>query len=226
MEEQKKGNLKELWKNDKSRSLMMLSFYFVFILILVVGIRTSPKTPKKEAPKKEDKEEVIKVIPFSEFNNYEYTLQIGEHLLEGKRFVEKELIQELDQIYFYEAGFFYQVEGNYKVEVDDHLYGIPLLSLRPESLSLYMTKENVFYEQSYEDGTKEVTYRIPNADFGLTEEGFVTIETKEKENVMESVMFSIKGEVIQITYHNQNGLKNLTLPNLEEKMDEEIQEEV
>lgn len=219
MKQEKKGTLKELWKNDKSRSLITLSFYLLFIFILIVGIRTSPKTPKKEEPV-EKKEEVIETIPYSELKNYEYVLKIGEHVLEGKRFYEKELLKEENQIYFYEDGLFYQVIDTYKEEMDDRLYNIPLSSLHPEILSSYMVKQNIFYEQSYEDGTKEVTYRIPNVDMGITEEGFVTIETKEKDQIMEFVILQIKGETIQITYRNQNHLKDLVLPELEEKIEE------
>ena len=215
MEEKKKGSLKDLWQNEKSHSIIMLSFYLIFIVFLIVSVRTSPSTPKKEEKKEEPKEEIV--VPYSELENYEYTLTTDDHILKGKRFHENELITEQEEIYFYEEDTFYHVVTVYKEEVADDFLGISLMDLRPDYLSIFFTKSNLMYEQVYENGKKESTYRVPNIEFDLVEEGFVTIQVVEENNMVQSVTLNIEDHTIQITHDSQNQLKELVLPNLEEK---------
>lgn len=218
MKEQSKSkfeNIKEAWGNKRYRAIIILGIYFFFFLILIVGIRN---TPKVETPTKEES------TSFETLTNYEYTYTFSseeEYIITGERYQDLELIHDKNTNlnYAWKENSFYEIKEGELVPTLDLLNQFHILLLQPSSLSKLISKSTFLYKKEYEENTIS-TYEISIKDFyswydGTYEDSLemIQISVEEKDYVDKIVIdfTKLNETILTITYSNQNKLTNLEI---------------
>lgn len=211
-ESEKYKKLKEMWKNPKTHSLIVLGFWLVFMLVVILVVRTTAGS--SPAPKQTTTDAVV--------NSYEFSYIKDDSIINGQAYNDSLNFYINNQHYYYNKNT-YLIEGVSKTKID---FDLNILKITPKLLknltsNITPTKTNDIsqylvpldrFVNLYEidtnlDLTKLMTYNI-----------IVNIHTKD--NLMDQVTLDLtnymkqKGidtnYIVAIYYYNINNVSDFT----------------
>lgn len=223
-------SLKEAWRDKRYRSVMLLSFWLVFLFVIVGGVRvTSTKRPVIKPTEVKVKNAVD---AYSKLTNYEFqtTLQMQEsngllqnRVLIGSRTDFKEKFSnETDKTnYYLDNGVLYKKgELRYDATNDEFIE----LTLKPDILGKLLKTGTLEATTNFKDGSMKKEYSVSmkefmsiyrNASFKGTET--ITITTLEMNQVIYEVECDLQNYMnqekeqyqvfkLKIEYSNMNAV--------------------
>lgn len=146
--------LKELWKNRKTRALIMLSGYCILFTIVILVAQS--QTPIETAPKNN----------YPKMNNYAYSVTVLKNkqpiiTKQGKKYNTKEQFTLNNQEFYIQDKMIYQIINNqmhvyrYQEEIEE------LLSfLEPNNIEKLIQKGTEIYTKNYHNGITEKNYTL------------------------------------------------------------------
>jgi len=206
---------KELWKNKRYRSLIILGFYFIFIMFIVMGLKSTPSIPKVEEPVK---------TSYESMNNYEYTYTITSNEvinIEGMRYQDKEIIlyKNDNKKYYYDEDGFYLVSDNQMNRTSYILYDYSMKDLRPNRINQLLLSSTLSHEMSYQNNEIKKEYKIAIKDYlrwlngtFSSDDSIITIEVIEKDSLVNKITLDLtnyNNTTLTINYFNHNKLTNI-----------------
>lgn len=197
-----KDTFMSLWRNPRTRAMMILTLYFFLFLFLITSIRHKPKeTVMKE------KEEIETKESFGTLDNYEYDMNIlyknttgtANYIISGMRYQESHMFHTNESLipYYVKEDGIYQKQGT-ELILSPLNYGINLYQLSPKLISSLVLKAELQSKVSYEDTGSKYLYQMPVIEFlALYDQnsplllqlpqGDILFYIYEKENMVEKV---------------------------------------
>ncbi|MEG2311304.1 MAG: hypothetical protein RSB72_01240 [Bacilli bacterium] len=167
MEEEKKTNLlaktKEIWKNKRYRSLIILAFYALFFVIVFVFLNINTnKAIKPPVPK-------TTIQNYAELSNYEFTLEVNiikdnkeiKNICQGKTNQKTTIINDR---YYLKDDKIYEIVNDKINLISNPFVDFDLFDLKPHNLATIIKKGVLNYETKYADGSIEKSYLVLLAD--------------------------------------------------------------
>lgn len=107
-ENPKYQKVKELWKDPRTHSMIVLGFWLIFILVVIVLVRLTTNTP---TPATQTVEPQVSASTFAEMNNYAFSYVASDLEINGQVFDEK-LEFNLNNHHYYYNGNTYMINGD------------------------------------------------------------------------------------------------------------------
>ena len=158
------NQLKEIWKNPRGRSIIMLVLYFFFFLFIIMGLRNGHKvdnTEKKDTTS--DLDYSIEKIKKSNYH-YKYLVDYNNNLVlyEGDKNNDKELFTKkfnnLEENYYnYQEKYYKNINGVWSKTDNPYLYSEYLDFTNLEKILNSATYDS---KTEYNNGSKLYTYDI------------------------------------------------------------------
>ncbi len=158
------NQLKEIWKNPRGRSIIMLVLYFFFFLFIIIGLRNGHKvdnTEKKDTTS--DLDYSIEKIKNSNYH-YKYLVDYNNNLVlyEGDKNNNKELFTKkfnnLEENYYnYQEKYYKNINGVWSKTDNPYLYSEYLDFTNLEKILTSATYDS---KTEYNNGSKLYTYDI------------------------------------------------------------------
>ena len=158
------NQLKEIWKNPRGRSIIMLVLYFFFFLFIIIGLRNGHKvdnTEKKDTTS--DLDYSIEKIKNSNYH-YKYLVDYNNNLVlyEGDKNNNKELFTKkfnnLEENYYnYQEKYYKNINSVWSKTDNPYLYSEYLDFTNLEKI---LTRATYDSKTEYNNGSKLYTYDI------------------------------------------------------------------
>lgn len=150
--------LKTMWRDEKGKALIKLSFYLIFIVIAVLYTRSLYSDKYYTEPSKKEDEVMSEYVSRKYFtesitvDGILYLLEYGDEVLLSKD-KDTYVIDILNNMI--------TLNGK-NVAID---FKIPFWNLKPELIKKLINNREEFYITNFSDSSKEKGYKIPLNDF-------------------------------------------------------------
>ena len=181
----------ELWNIPRYRSLIKLSIYFIFFLVVIASINTS-NTNHYVEPKVDVMEE------YKKLTSYHYTATIKNEIVEsyvGYTYNNKHLILFNEDNYYYEDDLYKEYEDGYQ-KLDNALFDFDIWKFTPSFISSLIQKGEFSSKTEYVDGSTSNTYLVSGSDF-------ISLYFNDVTNSSENISITI--------YKNEDKVKKVEL---------------
>ncbi len=194
-EEKNKFNLKEAWKNPRSKALIQLGLYGAFILIIIIYINITSFINKDYKYNNSINIAENNILNKLEDNNYAYEAaisinnnnEISNYYYNGKVLDTKEIIyknvNDLETKYYFKDNAYYIYENdNYILTTKDEVYDIINYTyLNIDNISNYIIKGSLFNE---DDNTKYYKVKLADIILNYEDEDYITIDVTNNDDII------------------------------------------
>lgn len=194
--------LKELKKTRYGKAILFFGFYFVFFLVIVVGIRFGSKAPLSRYDEYENGNSKynFKVDKLLEDNfNFNYVVSLDENSFEyiGERNKERELFKFNDRNYYRDESFYYLLETSWIRSDNPYLFSEFLdVNKIIELLALATYKAKTSYDSGAESYIFMISSNTINQHlYGINSDYFevpneIVVDT-DSSNVINTIEFNL-----------------------------------
>ena len=214
-ENPKYEKLKELWKNEKTHSLIVLAFWLIFMLVLIIFVRLSSTQTTTT--------KTITNQTIADFENYEFSYTINETTYNGEYYDGKTLFY-LENNRYYKNEDVYLIKGEEAIKQDN--FDIGIMKINSKFINNLITNITPNTTDNYK------RYIVPldrfinlydeDTDINLTETNHynIIVDIYEKENQINKITldlnsyFTLKNnpQIAQVTiyYYNINNINDFS----------------
>lgn len=192
--QKKKFDFKELFTDEKKRARLILLVYFIFFVVLIIGIRGANYKEDKTAHTINHQADEKLMM-----NNYEFTYTItkGEkkYIYTGKHYNEKELFTYNKVEYYKENNVFLKKENKEWVKTENPYQEYNLLQL--DQLDKILEKSDFLSQTKYNDSSILNSYKM-YLD-GKVTDNVLNITSKKDKLIKIEMLFENKQIVLEYT---------------------------
>ncbi|MEG1647202.1 MAG: hypothetical protein RRY16_01905 [Bacilli bacterium] len=189
----KDNNLKELLKDSKTKSIILLCLYLFMMSILIIIVRLNPKKVVEPSIPVDSIKAIEKLKIFTNYQ-YEYLINYNEKnsTFIGTRYNEEEIFMYDNKNYYLKGLLLYEINNN---KISPTTQEFDIRNFRTENIYLLINNIKPTLELEIE-GVKSKEYYIHKNNLKIT--------TYEKDNIINKIVLFYIDNNVNCTIHLTN----------------------